>query len=81
MALVRPGHRGGIGVGKPPPPTLPSVQHDGEMLGSEWDTLAHRSMQEGGGAKETAPGRGGAKGGHLQGLQHIWTPPGYGDIF
>ena len=42
--------------------------------------LAHRTMQEGGGAKVTAPGRGG-EGGYMQGFQCVQTPPGDGEIF
>ena len=38
-------------------------------------------MQKGGGAKETAPGIGGVEGGHIQGLQRLWMPPGDGELF
>ena len=57
------------------------MQHDGTMAGSERDVSAHRAMQEESGAKETEPGNGGGEGGHIQGLQCVWTPPGYGDLF
>ena len=81
MAPERPGHRGDLGGGKPTPTTVSSVPHAGTMAGSEWYTSAHRAMQEGGEVKETAPGRGGGEGGHLQGFQQEWTPPLYGDLF
>ena len=66
--------------GNPPPPMVPSVRHAGAMEGSEWDTSVHHLMKEGGGAKETAPDSGGGEGGHLQDLQRVWMPPGYGDL-
>ena len=31
--------------------------------------------------KEKATGRVGGEGGHIQGLQRVWIPPGYGDLF
>ena len=38
-------------------------------------------MQEGGGAKDMVPGSGGGVGGHIQGIQCVWTPPLDGDLF
>ena len=43
------------------------------------DTL-RKCMQEGGGAKDTAPDSGGGEGGHIQGLQHVWMPRGDCDL-
>ena len=37
-------------------------------------------MQDGGGSKETVTDSGGGEGGHLQGLQRVCTPTGYGDL-
>ena len=38
-------------------------------------------MQEGGGLKEKATGRGGWEGGHTKVLQHVWMTPGDGNLF
>ena len=81
MTPARTGHCGDLGGGKPNTPTVPYVQHSGVMEGSEWDASAYRTMQEWVRAKETVPGSGGGEVGHLQGLQCIWTPPRYGDLF
>ena len=81
MAPACTGHCGDTGGGKPPPPTVPSMQHASIMAGSERDASAHRAMQEGGGTKETATDRGGGEGYHFQSLQRVRTPPGYGDLF
>ena len=81
MAPACPGYRGDTGGGQPPPPMVTYVQHAGAMEGSERDASAHRTIHEGGGEKEMAPGKGGGEGGHIQGLQRVWTPPGDGDIF
>ena len=78
---ARPGHRGDVGIGQPTPPTVTSVRHAGAMAGFEQDTSAHRAMHKGGAEKETATGSGGREGSHIQGLQHVWIPPGYGDLF
>ena len=40
----------------------------------------HPAMKEGGGAEATELGRGGGEGGHIQGVQHIWAPPGDDDL-
>ena len=80
MALARPGHRGDTRGGKPPQPTVPSLRHASTMAGSERDSLVQRAMQEGGGAKETAPGSGEVEGYQIQSIQHVWTNPGDGDL-
>ena len=76
-----PGHRGDTVGGKPPPPMVTSVQQAGAMAVFEQDSSANRAIQEGSGAKEMAPGRGGGEGGHVQGLQHVWMTPVDGDLF
>ena len=63
------------GVGKPPPPTVPSVQNSGAGAGPERSAPAHGAMQEGVGAEEMVAGSGGVKGSYLTGVQHLWTPP------
>ena len=81
LAPARPGHRGYTGGGTPPPPTVPYVQHARFMAGSEQDSLVHRTMKEGGVAKDMAPVSGGGEVGHFQGIHRVCTPPGDGDLF
>ena len=50
------------------------------MAISEPDATVHSAVQEEGGEEATALGRGGLKGGHLKGFQHLWDPPWYGDL-
>ena len=45
-----------------------------------WDTQAHGTVHLGSGAEETEISGGGGEGGHRQGSQRIWAPPGDGDI-
>ena len=80
MSLECPGNRGDTGGKQPPPPTVPPLQHAGVMAGSEGYALAHHVIQEGGVSKETASDSGGEEGGHIQGLQRLWTPTGDGYI-
>ena len=81
METARPGHRFDTGEGKTLPPTVTSVRHADAMAGYEQDASAHCTMKEGGGAKNMAPGSGGGEGGHIQGLQRVWTHPGDGELF
>ena len=81
LAQARPRYRGNNGGGKPFLPMVPPVQHDSAMARSERDALMHRTMQEGGGAKETAPVSGGGESGHIQGLHCICMPPKDGGLF
>ena len=46
------------------------------MAVSEQAASAHRAMKEGGGEEATMIGIRGGQGGHIQGVQHIWAPPG-----
>ena len=80
LAPARLGQCGDLEGGKTPSPTVSYVRRASVMAGPEWDASAHHTMKEGGGAKYTAPGSGGGEGDHLQGLHHIWKPPGYGDL-
>ena len=47
---------------------------------AELDAPEHRAVQEGSGEEEKALGGGGGAVGHLQGIQRLWAPPGYGDL-
>ena len=50
------------------------------MEGPEWDARAHGTIHLQSGAEETMIcGRGG-EGGHRQGFQRLWAPPGDGDL-
>ena len=44
------------------------------------DAPEHIVVQEGSGEEATALGGRGGAGGHLQGIQHLWAPPVYGDL-
>ena len=50
------------------------------MEGPEWDTQVHGTVHPGSGAEETAISGGGGEGGHCQGFQRLWAPPGDGDL-
>ena len=50
------------------------------MAVSERDAFSHGAMKEGGGSEVTALGRKGGECGHIQGIQLVWAPPGYGDL-
>ena len=75
LVLTCPRYRGDTGGGQPSPPMFPSVRHYGSMAISERDAPVHSAVQEEGGEEATALGRGGLKGGHLKGFQHLWDPP------
>ena len=77
-ALLAPaclGHRGNTGRGKPPPPTVSSVQYACSVAVLEWAAPAHSAAQEGGGVEATVFGGGGGKVGNLKGVQGLWGPP------
>ena len=50
------------------------------MEGPEWDAQAHVTVQPYRGAEETEISGEGGEGGHRQGFQHLWAPPGDGDL-
>ena len=50
------------------------------MAVTEQYAPAHSAVKEGGGSEVTALGGGGGAGGHLQGIQCLWDPPGDGDL-
>ena len=80
LALARPGHHGGNGGGEPHPSTVTSVQHAGAVAVPEQAAPAHIKVQEGGGEELTALDSGGGKGGHIKGVQRLWTPPSDGNL-
>ena len=53
-ALACPVHRGHFGGGKPPPPTVPPMRHDGPLAYTEHKAPCHRIVFQGGGAEEKA---------------------------
>ena len=82
-ALLAPafqGHCGDPGGGQPPLSMVPPVWHDGDMEGPEWDAQAHVTVNLGSGAEETTIISRGGEGGHRQGFQRLWAPPGDGDF-
>ena len=66
-----PGHYGHFGGGKPPPPTVPLMRHDGPLAYTEQKAPCHRTVCHGSGAKEAAACIGRAEGEHGEGLQDI----------
>ena len=46
------GHRGNFGEGKPPPPTVPPMQHAGPLACVERKAPFHCTVRHGGGAEE-----------------------------
>ena len=82
-ALLAPacqGHRGDPGGGKPPPTTVPYLFHAGSVEGPEWGAQVQGTVHQGSGVEETAICGGGGEGGHCQGFQRLWAPPGDGDL-
>ena len=59
-----PGHRGHFGGGKLPPPTVPPMRHAGTLSYTELKAPCHRTVRQGGGAKEAAVIGGGFDGEH-----------------
>ena len=55
---------------------VPSVLQAGAMEGPEWYALTHSTVRTGRGAEVTAISIGGREGGHYQGFQRLWAPPG-----
>ena len=47
---------------------------------AERGALEHSKVQEGSGVEATSLGGGGGAGGHLQGIQCLWAPLGYGNL-
>ena len=52
----------------------------GAVEGPEWYLQAHGTVHLGGGAEATAISGRGWEGGHRQGFQRLWEPPGDGDL-
>ena len=80
LAPARQGHRGDTGGGKTPPSTVPPVLHAGDVEGPEWDAQDHGTVHSGSGAEETEISSRRGEGGHRQGFQSLWAPPGDGDL-
>ena len=59
-----PGHHGHFGVGKPPPPTVPPIQHAGPLAYTEQKAPCHCTVRQGSGAIEAAVSGGGFEGEH-----------------
>ena len=68
LAPERPGHRGDLGGGKPPPPTVNPMRNAGILAYTEWKAPCHCTVRQGSGAKEAAVSGGGAEGEHIEGL-------------
>ena len=54
--------------------------HAGTMEGPEWDAQTHGTLHSVIGAEATDISGGGGEGGHHQGFQRLWAPPGDGDL-
>ena len=66
-----PGYRGHFGGGKPPPPTVPPMRHAGPPECTERKVTCHRTVLQGGGAKEAEASGGGAEVEHGEGLRGL----------
>ena len=80
LAPAIPGHRDNTGVGKLSPPMVPSVPHSGDVSVPKWSATAHDVVQEGARAEETSAGSRWGTGAYFTGVQHLWAPPGDGNI-
>ena len=63
-----PRYRDHFGGGKPPPPTVPPMQHSGPMEGTKRQAPCHCTVRKGRGTKEAWYGGGGVEGKHGEGL-------------
>ena len=80
-ALLQPaclGYRDCLGGGKPPPPKVPTMQHDCSMEGIKRKAPRHRTVQKGRGKEEALDGGGGVEGYHGEGLRGLWETTGDG---
>ena len=59
---------------------MPPVWHASAMEIPEWDSPTHSTVQPVRRAEATAISSGGGEGGHRQGFQRLWAPPGDGDL-
>ena len=71
-----PIHCGHFGGGKPPPPTVPLMQHAGPPVYTKRKAPCHFTVRQGSGAKEAAASGGGAEGELREGLLGIWGAAG-----
>ena len=72
ILMACPGYCGGLGGGKPPPPTVPPMRHAGALTCSEWEAPCHRPVRQGVGKDTNAADRGGNTGELGEGLSVIW---------
>ena len=66
-----PIHCGHFGGGKPPPPTVPLMQHAGPPVYTKRKAPCHFTVRQGSGAKEAAASGGGAEREHGEGFRGI----------
>ena len=62
------------------PPMVIFLQHYGAVAVPELVLPVNSTVQEGGGAEARAVGGRGGKGGHLTGVQLLWSSPWDGDL-
>ena len=67
-APAYPGHRGHFGGWKPPPPTVPPMQHAGPLDYIERKAPCYHTVRQGRGAKNAAVRGGRVEGEHREGL-------------
>ena len=70
-----------FGVGKPPPPTVPLMQHYGALACSEREAPCHRLVRQGGGKEAKEDDGGGTVGVLREGLSGLRGAIGYIDVF
>ena len=72
FAPASTGSCGNFGGGKPPPPTVPLMQHAGPLAYVEHKAPCHRTVCQGGEAEEKAVSGEGVKGELREGLSGLW---------
>ena len=75
-----PGYRHHSVGGKPPPPTVPPIQHAGAIVCTEQDSPCHIPVRQWGGKEEQTAGGRGAAGDFIEGLLGLRGTVGYYDI-
>ena len=71
-ALACPGHRGHFGRGKPPPPMVPPMQHDGTLACVERKEICYHTVRQGGRAGDKAVSGGIIEGELGEGISGLW---------
>ena len=67
-----PGYCGHFGEGKPTSPTVPPLQHAGNLACSEQEALCHHPVRQGRGKEAKADGGGVTTGELREGLSGLW---------